>query len=112
METGTSVAYALNTLQDRGELFIGPGVHVYEGMIVGENNREGDMLVNVCRTKKLSNVRASGSDDAVRLTTPRDFSLEQALEYIGQDELLEVTPKSMRMRKKILDRTDRKRAAR
>jgi len=112
METGTSVAYALNTLQDRGELFIGPGVHVYEGMIVGENNREGDMLVNVCRTKKLSNVRASGSDDAVRLTTPRDFSLEQALEYISHDELLEVTPKSMRMRKKILDRTDRKRAAR
>lgn len=112
MESGTSVAYALNTLQDRGELFIGPGVHVYEGMIVGENNREGDMLVNVCRTKKLSNVRASGSDDAVRLTTPRDFSLEQALEYIGHDELLEVTPKSMRMRKKILDRTDRKRAAR
>ncbi|MFW5860767.1 MAG: translational GTPase TypA [Spirochaetota bacterium] len=112
METGTSVAYALNTLQERGELFIGPGVHVYEGMIVGENNREGDMLVNVCRTKKLSNVRASGSDDAVRLTTPRDFSLEQALEYISHDELLEVTPKSMRMRKKILDRTDRKRAAR
>jgi len=112
MESGTSVAYALNTLQDRGELFIGPGVHVYEGMIVGENNREGDMLVNVCRTKKLSNVRASGSDDAVRLTTPRDFSLEQALEYISHDELLEVTPKSMRMRKKILDRTDRKRAAR
>ncbi len=112
MESGTSVAYALNTLQDRGELFIGPGVHVYEGMIVGENNREGDMLVNVCRTKKLSNVRASGSDEAVRLTTPRDFSLEQALEYISNDELLEVTPKSMRMRKKILDRTDRKRAAR
>src|SRR6056297_2588294 len=112
MESGTSVAYALNTLQDRGELFIGPGVHVYEGMIVGENNREGDMLVNVCRTKKLSNVRASGSDEAVRLTTPRDFSLEQALEYISTDDLLGVTPKSMRMRKKILDRTDRKRAAR
>ncbi len=112
MEAGTSVAYALNTLQDRGELFIGPGVAVYEGMVVGEHNREGDLLVNVCRTKKLTNIRAAGSDDAVRLTPPKDFSLEQALEFIGQDELLEVTPKSMRMRKKILDRTERKRAAR
>ncbi|HPJ37401.1 MAG TPA: EF-Tu/IF-2/RF-3 family GTPase, partial [Spirochaetota bacterium] len=111
LEGGKSIAYGLDNLQDRGTLFIGPGVEVYEGMIVGENSREGDMVVNVCKSKKLTNIRASGSDDAIRLVTPRDFSLEQALEYIEDDELLEVTPKSIRLRKKLLDRHDRKKAA-
>ncbi len=110
LEQGTSVSYALDTLQDRGELFIGPSVEVYGGMIVGANSRDNDLEVNVCRTKKLSNVRASGSDDAIKLITPRSFSLEQALEFIDDDELLEITPKSIRMRKKILDKIDRKRA--
>ncbi|HON77607.1 MAG TPA: translational GTPase TypA [Spirochaetota bacterium] len=111
LEGGKSIAYGLDNLQDRGTLFIGPGVEVYEGMIVGENSREGDMVVNVCKSKKLTNIRASGSDDAIRLVTPRDFSLEQALEYIEDDELLEVTPKSIRLRKKLLDRHDRKKAS-
>lgn len=112
MEDGLSNAYALDTLQERGTLFIGPGVPVYEGMIVGENSRESDMEVNPCRTKKLTNMRASGSDEAIRLTPPRLFSLEQAIEYIEDDELLEVTPKSVRMRKRILNALERKRADR
>lgn len=112
MEKGTSVAFALDNLQERGDLFIGAGVDVYEGMIVGENSREGDMVVNVCKTKKLTNMRAAGSDDAVRLITPREFSLEQALEYIADDELLEITPQNIRLRKKILGEIDRKRAGR
>jgi GTP-binding protein len=112
LENGKSIAYGLDNLQERGTLFIGPGVDVYEGMIVGENSRDGDMVVNVCKSKKLTNIRAAGSDDAIRLTPPREFSLEQALEYIDDDELLEVTPKSVRMRKKLLDRHDRKKAAR
>ncbi len=112
MDDGVSVAYALDNLQDRGELFIGPGVPVYAGMIVGGHSREGDLPVNVCKTKKLTNMRAAGSEDAIRLTPPREFSLEQALEYIESDELLEVTPKSVRMRKKILDKNERKKAAR
>ncbi|HOP62096.1 MAG TPA: translational GTPase TypA [Spirochaetota bacterium] len=112
MEKGSSVAFALDNLQDRGELFIGAGVDVYEGMIVGENSREGDMVVNVCKTKKLTNMRAAGSDDAVRLITPREFSLEQALEFIADDELLEVTPQNIRLRKKILNEIERKRAGR
>jgi len=112
MEKGTSVAFALDNLQERGELFIGAGVDVYEGMIVGENSREGDLVVNVCKTKKLTNMRAAGSDDAVRLITPREFSLEQALEYIADDELLEITPQNIRLRKKLLNETERKRAGR
>ena len=110
MEPGNSVAYALDNLQDRGKLFIGPGVEVYGGMIVGEHNRDNDLVVNVCKTKKLTNMRASGSDDAVRLTPPKVFSLEQALEYIEDDELLEVTPLTLRLRKKILNEIERKRA--
>jgi GTP-binding protein len=110
MEQGTSLAYSLDNLQERGRLFIGPGVDVYEGMIVGENSRENDLVVNVCKGKKLTNVRASGSDDAVKLTPPVDFSLEQALEYIEDDELLEITPVNIRMRKKILNEIERKRA--
>lgn len=112
MERGVSVAFALDNLQERGDLFIGAGVDVYEGMIVGENSREGDMVVNVCKTKKLTNMRAAGSDEAIRLITPREFSLEQALEYIADDELLEITPQNIRLRKKILGEIDRKRAGR
>jgi GTP-binding protein len=112
MEKGGAVAYALDTLQERGELFIGPGAEVYPGMIIGANSRESDMDVNVCRTKKLTNMRASGSDDAIKLVPAREFSLEQALEYIADDELLEITPKNIRMRKKILDKIERKRSAR
>jgi len=112
MEPGTSVPFALDNLQERGELFIPSGVSVYEGMIVGENSREGDMVVNVCKKKALTNMRASGSDDAVRLIPHREFSLEQALEYIADDELLEITPVSVRMRKKILKELDRKRTSR
>ena len=112
LENGVSVAYALDNLQSRGMLFIGPGVPVYEGMIVGEHNREGDLIVNACKTKKLTNMRASGSEEAIRLVTPKAFSLEQALEYIDADELLEVTPNTVRMRKKILGKHDRKRSGR
>ncbi|MDR3237643.1 MAG: translational GTPase TypA, partial [Spirochaetia bacterium] len=96
MEKGTATAYALDTLADRGELFITPGTEVYSGMIMGANSRDSDMEVNVCRTKKLTNTRASGSDDAIKLSPPRFFSLEQALEYIADDELLEVTPMNIR----------------
>jgi len=112
MESGTSISYALDNLQERGELFIGPGIDVYEGMIVGENSRDGDLIVNPCKTKKLTNIRASGSDDAIKLPPPRGFSLEQALEYIAEDELLEVTPVSIRMRKKMLKEHERKKFAR
>ncbi len=108
MKIGTSVAYALDNLQSRGVSFIGPGVEVYEGMIVGEHNKENDLVVNVCKTKKLTNTRAAGSDDAIRLTPPRKFSLEHALGYIEKDELLEITPKNIRMRKKILNYKSRK----
>lgn len=112
MEAGTSVAYALDSLQERGALFIGPGVSLYGGMIIGEHSRENDLEVNACKGKKLTNMRAAGSDDAVRLTPPRQFNFEQALEYIADDELLEITPTSVRMRKKILDSNDRKKASR
>ncbi len=108
MKIGTSVAYALDNLRSRGISFIGPGVEVYEGMIVGEYNKENDLVVNVCKTKKLTNTRAAGSDDAIRLTPPQKFSLEHALGYIEKDELLEITPKNIRMRKKILNYQHRK----
>ena len=106
-ETGKSVTYGLFNAQERGTLFIGAGVDVYQGMIIGENPRPEDMEVNVCKEKHLTNTRASGSDDALRLVPPRVFSLEQAIEYIGEDELVEITPKSIRLRKKILDPTAR-----
>ncbi|HPI91193.1 MAG TPA: translational GTPase TypA [Spirochaetota bacterium] len=112
MEKGAAVAYALENLQERGDLFIGPGTEVYTGMIIGANSRESDMDVNACKTKKLTNIRAAGSDEAIKLIPPREFSLEQALEYIADDELLEITPKNIRMRKKILDKIERKRSAR
>ena len=107
-EPGVSVAYGLFGLQERGSLFIGSGVPVYTGMIIGEHSKDNDLTVNVCRSKKLTNMRAAGSDDAIRLTPPRQFSLEQALDYIEDDELLEITPKNIRMRKKKLDANSRK----
>lgn len=110
-ETGESVTYGLFNAQDRGNLFIGPGERVYSGMVIGENPKQEDIELNVCKKKQLTNTRASGSDDALKLTPPKIMSLEQCLEFIGTDELLEVTPKSLRIRKKILDSTARKRAA-
>ncbi|GAB4169273.1 MAG: translational GTPase TypA [Geothermobacteraceae bacterium] len=108
MEACETVAYGLFNLQDRGILFVGPGVKVYEGMIIGQHAKENDLVVNPGKGKKLTNVRASGSDEAVRLTPPRILSLEQALEFIDDDELVEVTPSSIRLRKKILDANERK----
>ena len=102
-EDGDAVTYGLFNAQERGSLFIGPGVKVYEGMIVGENSRIEDVAVNVCKKKHVTNTRASGSDEALKLTPPRNLSLEQCLEFIADDELLEVTPESLRMRKKILN---------
>ncbi|MCD7841804.1 MAG: translational GTPase TypA, partial [Lachnospiraceae bacterium] len=109
-ETGESVAYGLFNAQDRGTLFIGPGEKVYSGMVIGQSAKPEDIELNVCKTKHLTNTRASGSDEALKLTPPKVLSLEQALEFIDTDELLEVTPKSLRIRKKILDPTLRKRA--
>ena len=106
-ETGEAVGYGLFNAQERGPLFIGPGTQVYEGMVVGENPRGDDMAVNVCKKKQLTNMRASGSDDALRLIPPRQMSIEAALEFLGDDELLEITPKSVRIRKKILSNTER-----
>ena len=109
LETGVSVAYSMDKLQDRGRFFIEPGVDIYAGQVVGEHTRERDLNINICKTKKLTNMRASGSDDKVMLPPPVVFSLEEALEYIQEDELVEVTPKSMRLRKIILDEIERKR---
>ncbi len=111
-ETGTTLAYGLFNAQDRGTLFVEPGQKVYAGMIVGENPKTEDIEVNVCKAKHLTNTRSSGSDDALKLVPPKLMSLEQCLEYIDNDELLEITPKSLRIRKKILDPTLRKRANR
>jgi GTP-binding protein len=112
IESGVTVGFALDNLQERGSLFVGPGLPIYEGMIVGENSRDNDLPVNPCKTKKLTNMRAAGSEDAIRLITPRTFSLEQAIEYIADDELLEITPQSIRMRKKLLTGNERKKAFR
>ena len=111
-EAGKSVTYGLYNAQDKGDLFIGPGVEVYEGMIVGLNSRGEDLAINVCKEKHLTNTRASGSDDALRLVPPIQMSLEKAIEFIQDDELVEVTPKSIRLRKKILDTKERERANR
>ena len=102
-ETGESVTYGLFNAQERGSLFIGPGVPVYEGMVVGMTPKAEDIIVNVCKRKQLTNMRASGSDDALRLVTPRQMSLEQCMEFLADDELLEVTPKNLRIRKRILN---------
>ena len=111
MEQGETTAYSLDSLQPRGTLFLGPGVEVYGGMIIGQHAKENDLEVNPCKGKKLTNIRASGSDDAIKLTPPRILTLEQALEFIDDDELVEVTPTSIRLRKKELDPNKRKRAA-
>ena len=112
METGDSFAYAINKLQDRGKFFIEPGETVYAGQVIGESTRPDDIVINVCKSKKLTNMRASGSDDKVNIAPPVKFSLEEALEYIQEDEYVEVTPHFMRLRKIYLDETERKRANR
>jgi GTP-binding protein len=112
METGVSVAYAMWKLEDRGHFFIGVQEQIYSGMIIGEHNRDNDLEVNALKGKQLTNVRASGTDEAVRLTTPVKLSLEQSIAYIDDDELVEVTPKNIRMRKRFLDSNDRKRQSR
>ena len=109
-ETGTSITYGLFNAQDRGTLFIGPGEQVYAGMVIGQTGKAEDIEINVCKAKHLTNTRASGSDDALKLTPPKILSLEQALEFIDTDELLEITPENIRIRKKILDPTLRKRS--
>ncbi|MEG0795868.1 MAG: translational GTPase TypA [Odoribacter sp.] len=109
METGDTFAYAINKLQDRGKFFIEPGETVYAGQVIGESSRPDDIVINVCKSKKLTNMRASGSDDKVNIAPPIKFSLEEALEYIQEDEYVEVTPHSMRLRKIFLDETERKR---
>jgi GTP-binding protein len=109
--TGPATTYAMLNLQDRATMMVGPGTAVYQGMIVGENSRAGDMDVNICREKKLTNVRASSADETVKLTPHRVLSLEHALEFIASDECVEVTPKHIRLRKVYLDPQDRIRAA-
>jgi GTP-binding protein len=109
LEDGVTVAYAMGKLQERSTFFVEPGIRVYAGMIVGENSRDNDMTVNVCKTKHLTNMRASGSDDAIRLEPPHMMTLEQAIEWIGDDEYVEFTPKSIRLRKKYLDHNERNR---
>ncbi|MBK6766710.1 MAG: translational GTPase TypA [bacterium] len=108
---GRVTEYALNSLQDRGEVFVGPGTHVYEGMICGENSRDNDLVVNIVREKKLTNMRASGTDESYRIAPPRPMSLEEAIAFINEDELVEVTPQSIRLRKYYLKEEERKQAA-
>tara|TARA_Y100000385_G_scaffold158148_1_gene164018 strand:- start:2978 stop:4774 length:1797 start_codon:yes stop_codon:yes gene_type:complete len=112
MEQGTSIPFSLNNLQERGRFFIAPGEDIYEGQVIGENSRANDLVVNVTKTKKMSNMRSSGADDKVKLAPPKQFSLEECLEYIQSDEYVEVTPKELRMRKIFLKETDRKRQSR
>jgi GTP-binding protein len=112
MENGTIVAFALFSLQERSTLFVTPGDAVYEGMLIGENSRPGDMDVNPCKEKKLTNMRSKGADEAITLEPPRQITLEIALEYIEDDELIEVTPQSIRLRKRMLAASDRKRVTR
>lgn len=109
METGKSIPYSINNLQERGKFFVGPNEEIYEGQVVGENSRPGDMIVNLIKSKKLTNVRASGSDDKLKLIPPIKFTLEEALEYIQEDEYVEVTPQTIRLRKILLKESDRKR---
>src|SRR5690606_19416612 len=108
MEQGTTTGFALNNLQERGILFVGAGAPVYEGQIIGENSREGDMDVNPCKGKKLTNMRASGTDEQIKLEPPRIMELERCMEWIAPDELIEITPESIRLRKKQLRASMRK----
>jgi GTP-binding protein len=110
METGTAIAYAMDKLQDRGRFFLEPGVDIYEGQIAGENNRDNDLVINITKTKKLTNMRASGTDDKARIAPPVLFSLEESMEYIGDDEYVEITPVNIRMRKIYLKEHERKRS--
>jgi GTP-binding protein len=109
MEKGSAIPYSLDKLQERGKFFVPANEAIYAGQVIGENSRQDDLVVNVTKTKKLSNVRASGSDDKVKLAPPIKFSLEEALEYIQKDEYVEVTPDSIRLRKVFLDENERKR---
>jgi GTP-binding protein len=110
METGTSIAYAMDKLQDRGRFFLEPGVEIYEGQIAGENNRDNDLVINITKTKKLTNMRASGTDDKAKIAPAVLFSLEESMEYIGDDEYVEITPINIRMRKIYLKEHERKRS--
>jgi GTP-binding protein len=111
-ETGTTTAYALDNAQLRGTLFVGPGVEVYQGMVIGQAAKDEDLELNPTKGKQMSNVRSKSSDEAIVLTPPREMSLEMSMEYIGDDELIEVTPKNIRIRKRYLDPNDRKRMKR
>jgi len=111
LETGTAIAYSINKMQDRGRFFVNPGEEVYAGQVVGENTRQDDLTLNITQTKKLTNMRASGSDEKTSIAPAIKFSLEEAMEYIRTDEYLEVTPKFMRLRKILLNENDRKRQA-
>ena len=111
LENGKSIPYSLNNLQDRGYFFVAPNEDIYEGQVIGEHTRGSDLNVNITKTKKMSNMRSSGADDKVKLAPPKKFTLEEALEYIQGDEYVEVTPKSIRIRKIFLKEHDRKRAA-
>jgi GTP-binding protein len=109
-EQGTTMAYSLFNLSERGSLFVHPSIEVYEGMIVGLNSRDNDLVVNPCKNKHLTNMRSSGADEAVKLLSPKTFTLEEALEFIAEDELVEITPDAIRLRKKDLNEKDRKRS--
>jgi GTP-binding protein len=110
LEQGMSIPFSLNNLQERGKFFVSPNENIYEGQVIGENSRAGDLCVNVTKTKKMSNMRSSGADEKVRLAPPKLFSLEECLEYIQGDEYVEVTPQSLRIRKIFLKEGDRKRS--
>lgn len=110
METGKSIPYSIFNLQDRGKFFVESNVDIYEGQVVGENSRPGDLVVNLTKTKKLTNMRSSGADDKLKLVPPKRFTLEEALEYIQEDEYVEVTPASIRLRKVYLKEHERKRS--
>jgi GTP-binding protein len=112
MENGKTTGFSLFNLQERGTMFLGPAEEIYTGMLVGVNNKDNDLVVNICKEKKLSNMRASGSDVNIILTPPLKMSLEQILGFLNEDELAEITPKSLRLRKKILNENDRKRFGR
>jgi len=110
MELGKAIPYSLNNLQDRGKFFVDPNEEIYEGQVIGENTRPGDLTINVTKTKKMSNMRSSGADDKLKIAPPIKFSLEEALEYIQADEYVEATPQSLRIRKVHLKEQDRKRS--
>jgi len=109
IETGQAIAYALDKLQDRGCFFVDPGEDIYEGQVIGENTRSGDLGLNITKTKKLTNIRASGADDKIKIAPALKFSLEEALEYIQEDEYVEITPRFIRLRKILLTENERKR---